>query len=151
MELLTKVGAIADVDKAKVRPEGRRLVCLGFFRVYTTLSGGVGSSRAARRVGIVALPGPPPRLGCREGGRRHGTGGSRRLPVRLSACAHTPPPPSSSLTPAPPPPHLPPFPLLSSPPQDSKNLRRGKGKMRNRRYVQRKGPLVIYGNDSGIR
>ncbi len=33
----------------------------------------------------------------------------------------------------------------------SKNLRRGKGKMRNRRYVQRKGPLVIYGNDSGIR
>jgi large subunit ribosomal protein L4e len=32
----------------------------------------------------------------------------------------------------------------------SKNLRRGKGKMRNRRYVQRKGPLVIYGNDSGI-
>lgn len=36
-------------------------------------------------------------------------------------------------------------------PQDSKNLRRGKGKMRNRRYVQRKGPLVIYGNDAGIR
>lgn len=35
--------------------------------------------------------------------------------------------------------------------QDSKNLRRGKGKMRNRRYVQRKGPLVIYGNDAGIR
>lgn len=33
----------------------------------------------------------------------------------------------------------------------SKNLRRGKGKMRNRRYVQRKGPLVIYGSDSGIR
>ena len=33
----------------------------------------------------------------------------------------------------------------------SRNLRRGKGKMRNRRYVQRKGPLVIYGNDSGIR
>ena len=23
--------------------------------------------------------------------------------------------------------------------------------MRNRRYVQRKGPLVIYGNDAGIR
>ena len=36
-------------------------------------------------------------------------------------------------------------------PQDSKNLRRGKGKMRNRRYVQRKGPLVVYANDSGIR
>ena len=35
--------------------------------------------------------------------------------------------------------------------QASKNLRRGKGKMRNRRYVQRKGPLVIYGNDAGIR
>ncbi|KAI7839752.1 hypothetical protein COHA_006556 [Chlorella ohadii] len=32
----------------------------------------------------------------------------------------------------------------------SKNLRRGKGKMRNRRYVQRKGPLVVYGNDAGI-
>ncbi len=35
--------------------------------------------------------------------------------------------------------------------QASKNLRRGKGKMRNRRYVQRKGPLVVYGNDAGIR
>ena len=23
--------------------------------------------------------------------------------------------------------------------------------MRNRRYVQRKGPLVVYGNDAGIR
>jgi hypothetical protein len=34
--------------------------------------------------------------------------------------------------------------------QDSKNLRRGKGKMRNRRYVARKGPLVVYGADSGI-
>lgn len=41
-----------------------------------------------------------------------------------------------------------PPPLL---PQASKNLRRGKGKMRNRRYVQRKGPLVVYGNDAGIR
>ena len=30
------------------------------------------------------------------------------------------------------------------------NVRRGKGKMRNRRYVNRKGPLVIYGNDNGI-
>lgn len=27
----------------------------------------------------------------------------------------------------------------------SKNLRRGKGKMRNRRYVARRGPLVVYG------
>ncbi|KAL6785791.1 RPL4 [Auxenochlorella protothecoides x Auxenochlorella symbiontica] len=32
----------------------------------------------------------------------------------------------------------------------SRNLRRGKGKMRNRRYVSRKGPLVVYANDSGI-
>ena len=28
--------------------------------------------------------------------------------------------------------------------------RRGKGKMRNRRYVNRKGPLVVYGKDDGI-
>ena len=28
--------------------------------------------------------------------------------------------------------------------KDSKNIRSGKGKMRNRRYVQRKGPLVVY-------
>jgi ribosomal protein L4 len=27
---------------------------------------------------------------------------------------------------------------------------RGKGKMRNRRYVLRKGPLVVYGADHGI-
>lgn len=32
----------------------------------------------------------------------------------------------------------------------SKNLRRGKGKMRNRRYVMRKGPLVVYKEDSGL-
>jgi large subunit ribosomal protein L4e len=32
----------------------------------------------------------------------------------------------------------------------SRNLRRGKGKMRNRRYVMRKGPLVVYKDDSGI-
>jgi hypothetical protein len=32
----------------------------------------------------------------------------------------------------------------------SRNLRRGKGKMRNRRYVTRKGPLVVYGENSGI-
>jgi large subunit ribosomal protein L4e len=32
----------------------------------------------------------------------------------------------------------------------SRNLRRGKGKMRNRRYVQRRGPLIIYGSDGGI-
>jgi Ribosomal protein L4/L1 family len=32
----------------------------------------------------------------------------------------------------------------------SRNLRRGKGKMRNRRYVMRKGPLVIYKEESGM-
>jgi len=34
--------------------------------------------------------------------------------------------------------------------RDSKALRRGKGKMRNRRYVLRKGPLVVFGADHGI-
>lgn len=33
---------------------------------------------------------------------------------------------------------------------DSKKLRAGKGKMRNRRYVSRRGPLVVYKNDNGI-
>jgi len=33
---------------------------------------------------------------------------------------------------------------------DSKKLRPGKGKMRNRRYVSRRGPLVVFNNDSGI-
>jgi large subunit ribosomal protein L4e len=33
---------------------------------------------------------------------------------------------------------------------DSRQIRRGKGKSRNRRYVQRKGPLVIYHEDNGI-
>ena len=32
----------------------------------------------------------------------------------------------------------------------SRNIRRGKGKLRNRRYVSRKGPLVVYGSDAGI-
>jgi large subunit ribosomal protein L4e len=32
----------------------------------------------------------------------------------------------------------------------SRNLRRGKGKMRNRRYVMRKGPLIIYKDDTGL-
>jgi len=32
----------------------------------------------------------------------------------------------------------------------SKKIRCGKGKMRNRRYVMRKGPLVIYAEDEGI-
>merc|ERR1719267_141829 len=32
----------------------------------------------------------------------------------------------------------------------SKTMRAGKGKMRNRRFVQRRGPLVVYGNDGGI-
>jgi len=34
--------------------------------------------------------------------------------------------------------------------RDSVNLRKGKGKMRNRRYVGRKGPLVVYAEDEGI-
>jgi len=33
---------------------------------------------------------------------------------------------------------------------DSKKVRSGKGKMRNRRYTMRKGPLVIYSEDNGI-
>lgn len=32
----------------------------------------------------------------------------------------------------------------------SKTVRRGKGKMRNRRYTQRRGPLVVYKEDNGI-
>ncbi|CAB0040848.1 unnamed protein product [Trichogramma brassicae] len=32
----------------------------------------------------------------------------------------------------------------------SQRLRAGVGKMRNRRHVQRRGPLIIYGNDGGI-
>lgn len=32
----------------------------------------------------------------------------------------------------------------------SKKMRAGKGKLRNRRFTQRKGPLVVYGNDHGI-
>lgn len=33
---------------------------------------------------------------------------------------------------------------------DSKTLRAGKGKMRNRRFKMRKGPLVVYSQDNGI-
>merc|ERR1719226_405193 len=33
---------------------------------------------------------------------------------------------------------------------DSKKVRSGKGKMRNRRYTMRKGPLVVYNEDNGI-
>merc|ERR1711975_47541 len=32
----------------------------------------------------------------------------------------------------------------------SRQVRSGKGKMRNRRYVQRRGPLVVYSEDNGI-
>jgi len=32
----------------------------------------------------------------------------------------------------------------------SRKLRRGKGKMRDRRHVQRLGPLVVYNNDNGL-
>jgi len=34
--------------------------------------------------------------------------------------------------------------------KDSKAIRSGKGKMRNRRFTLRKGPLVIYANNNGI-
>lgn len=34
--------------------------------------------------------------------------------------------------------------------KDSRNIRRGKGKMRNRRYIGRKGPLIIYGEENGV-
>jgi large subunit ribosomal protein L4e len=34
--------------------------------------------------------------------------------------------------------------------RDSKQVRSGKGKMRNRRYVQRRGPLVVSAEDSGL-
>ena len=34
--------------------------------------------------------------------------------------------------------------------KDSRNIRRGKGKMRNRRYTNRKGPLIVYNQDQGI-
>lgn len=34
--------------------------------------------------------------------------------------------------------------------KDSKKMRCGKGKMRNRRFTMRRGPLVIYANDNGI-
>jgi len=33
---------------------------------------------------------------------------------------------------------------------DSKKVRAGKGKMRNRRYVMRRGPLIVYNEDNGI-
>jgi len=34
--------------------------------------------------------------------------------------------------------------------KDSRKIRCGKGKMRNRRYVQRRGPLVVYAENKGI-
>jgi len=34
--------------------------------------------------------------------------------------------------------------------QDSRKVRCGKGKMRNRRHVQRRGPLIVYNEDNGI-
>jgi large subunit ribosomal protein L4e len=34
--------------------------------------------------------------------------------------------------------------------KDSRKIRRGVGKMRNRRHVQRRGPLVVYAADQGI-
>jgi large subunit ribosomal protein L4e len=35
--------------------------------------------------------------------------------------------------------------------EDSKKMRAGKGKMRNRRFTMRRGPLVIYNEDHGIK
>ena len=61
------------------------------------------------------------------------------------ALCHPPPtrpfPPLTSFTPSRPP---------AASLQASKNLRRGVGKMRNRRYVARKGPLLVYGADAGV-
>jgi large subunit ribosomal protein L4e len=34
--------------------------------------------------------------------------------------------------------------------KESKKLRRGVGKMRNRRYVSRRGPLIVYNEDKGV-
>jgi len=34
--------------------------------------------------------------------------------------------------------------------KDSRKLRAGKGKMRNRRWVQRRGPLVVFSEDNGV-
>jgi large subunit ribosomal protein L4e len=34
--------------------------------------------------------------------------------------------------------------------KESKKVRSGKGKMRNRRYVMRRGPLIVYDEDNGI-
>merc|ERR1711970_1527227 len=34
--------------------------------------------------------------------------------------------------------------------KDSRRMRAGRGKMRNRRYVQKRGPLIIYDQDEGI-
>jgi len=34
--------------------------------------------------------------------------------------------------------------------RDSRKIRRGVGKMRNRRHVQRRGPLVVYAQDGGL-
>ena len=33
---------------------------------------------------------------------------------------------------------------------NSKRFRAGKGKMRNRRRIQRRGPLIIYNQDNGL-
>jgi large subunit ribosomal protein L4e len=35
--------------------------------------------------------------------------------------------------------------------KDTRRIRPGKGKMRNRRYIQKKGPLIIYNKDAGIK
>merc|ERR1719163_2606932 len=35
--------------------------------------------------------------------------------------------------------------------KDSRQVRSGEGKMRNRRYVQRRGPLVVFAEDNGLK
>ena len=130
MELLQKIGAAADVNKAKV-------------------GGGVWGPRRGLELGELALL---VLLLCGGAASGQVTGGHWPLFKSCScpsaaAILHCRPPAAAThavcSVPLPPPSSHPSY-------QDSKNLRRGKGKMRNRRYVQRKGPLIIYGNDSGI-
>jgi ribosomal protein L4 len=76
---------------------------------------------------------------------------------RTPGCACAPssspsPPPPPAPSPLPPPQVLKAIGALpdASKARDSKALRAGKGKMRGRRYVLRKGPLVVFGSDDGI-
>lgn len=42
-------------------------------------------------------------------------------------------------------------PIVSTQVYASQRMRAGKGKMRNRRRIQRKGPCIIYNEDNGIK